>query len=524
MGDAVANLPRRIFERAREKGWSDRVALREPAREWSYERLEDQVRRVHTALRSLRVSRGDRVAVFMPDTLEAAAAILGVIHMGAIAVPLSELCTAMDIRDYVTDCGAVAAVVHASLEPTVDEIRTEVPTLREVIVVGSAKSGERDFLSLVRGAAPAAESADVELKDTAMVLYSAGASEGVRRGVPHAHATPFIAFESYCRGVLGMTEQDRVFSVVRLSTAYGLGTGLLFPLIAGAEATLLPEQPTSDAILSVLDAQAPTVLFATPSVYGQLARDAEAAKLRKPLAKVRACVSGAEGMPPQLIARARTILGTEVSVGYGLTEAFQFVLASKPGDVRPGSCGRLVPQFDARIMGRKGARLGANEIGTLYIKGPTVSGKYFNRGDAGLVDGGWFPTRDRFMVDDEGYYIHCGREDDLFKVGGKWVSPTEVEQSLLGHEAVWECAVIGADDQDGLVKPLAFVVPNIGHVGSEKLASELREHVKSELAPYKYPRWIEFVDALPKGPTGKVLRYKLQPPPASKRRAETSSG
>src|SRR3972149_3139150 len=163
MGDALANLPRRIFERAREKGWSDRVALREPAREWSYERLEDQVRRVHTALRSLRVSRGDRVAVFMPDTLEAAAAILGVIHMGAIAVPLSELCTANDIRDYVTDCGAVAAIVHASLEPTVDEIRTEVPTLREVIVVGSAKSGERDFLSLVRGAAPAPESADVEL-------------------------------------------------------------------------------------------------------------------------------------------------------------------------------------------------------------------------------------------------------------------------------------------------------------------------------------------------------------------------
>jgi len=405
-----------------------------------------------------------------------------------------------------------------------DEIRGEVDALQEVIVVGSANPGERDFLSLVRGAAPAADSADVGPDDLAMVLYSAGATEGTRRGVPHTHATPFEAFESYCRGVLSLSEDDRVFSVVGVSTAYGVGTSLLFPLIAGAESVLLPGQPRSDAVLAIIDQLEPSVFFATPSVYGQLARDVENAHLEPPLTGLRACLSGAEGMPPALIKRAHDVLGVEVLTGYGLTEAFQFVLATRPGAVRPGTCGQLVPNFEARVVNKKGEVLGPNEIGTLQIRGSTVTGGYWNRGsDESPMADGWFATRDRFMVDDDGFYIHCGRVDDLFKVGGKWVSPTEVEQALLGHEAVWECAVIGADDQDGLIKPLAFIVPNIGHAPSEKLASELREYVKNELAPYKYPRWIEFIDELPKGPTGKILRYKLQPPPRSKRRAETSA-
>ncbi len=523
MGEAVANLARQLFDQARARQWSDRVAIREPDRYWTYAELENQVRRVATALRTLRVRKGDRVAVFMPDTLETAAAVLGIIHMGGVAVPLSELSTANDIRDFVVDCGAIAAIVHSSLEPTIDEIRGEIPAVQEVMVVGSANPGERDFISLVRAAAPASESADVTADDTALVLYSAGTAEGSRRGVPHSHAAPLAAFGSYCSGVLGMTDADRVFSMVRLSTAYGLGTGLLFPLAAGAEAFLLPEQPRSDAVLGVVADFEPTILFATPSVYGQLARDAESANIEQPLAKVRACVSGAEGMPTKLVARVRRALGCEVLVGYGLTEAFQFVLASRPGESKPGTCGKPVPAFEARVVDDDGVEVGPDTIGTLEIRGPTVTGRYWQADDQELRDG-WFATSDRFMVDGDGYFFHCGRIDDLFKVGGKWVSPTEVEQSLLAHEAVWECAVIGAEDQDGLVKPLAFVVPNIGHAPSEKLAAELREHVKTELAPYKYPRWIEFVDELPKGPTGKVLRYKLQPPPASKRRAETSTG
>jgi benzoate-CoA ligase len=528
--NGAANLVGRLIERSGERNWLDRVALREPDRHWTYAELFDQVARVATVLGQLGVAPNDRVAIFMPDTLESAAAILGTIHAGGVAVPLSELATANDLRDYLVDSGAEVAIVHRDLRAIVDEIRREV-SLREVLCVGGEGAGEaggRDlsFFDLVAGARPAVAPAAAAADDPAMILYSAGAAEGDRRGVPHTHDTPLFAFESYCRGVLGLGDADRVFCVVRLSTAFGLGTGLLFPLAAGAEAMLLPEQPHSDIIFSVIDAYEPTFVFATPSIYGQLARDARAARIERPLRGIR-CVSGAEGMPPPLIDRVRAALGAEVLVGYGLTEAFQFVLASRSGEVRAGSCGQPVPGFEARVVNKRGARVGVHEIGTLEIRGATVAPAYWNAEPPPVSPGGagggrWFRTRDRFLVDEDGYYFHCGRVDDLFKVGGKWVSPSEVERALLGHEAVWECAVVGADDEDGLVKPLAFVVVNIGHAPSEKLASELRDHVKSELAPYKYPRWIEFVDELPKGPAGKILRYKLRPPPPAKRRAETS--
>lgn len=523
MSVGSANLAARIFAAAAERGWDERVALREPNRHWTYVQLEDQARRVATALATLRIQPGERVAVFMPDSLEMAASLLGVIYAGAVAVPLSELATANDVRDYCTDSGAIAAIVSSHLEPALDEIRTEVPQLREVLCVGPSSPGERDFFALVRGASPAAAPADTPGETHAMILYSAGTTEP--RGVPHTHDTPFVAMESFAQGVLGLSEDDRVFSVMRMSTAYGLGTGLLFPLMLGAEAMLLPGQPRSEAVLGIVESFRPTALFATPSVYGQLARDAETAHLLHPLRDIRACVSGAEGMPPQLVTRVRDVLGAEVLVGYGLTEAFQFVLATRPGQVVPGSCGQVVPGFRARIVNKNGAEIGPDEIGTLEIQGATVFGDYWHDGDDQSTDTGrigWYRTRDRFMRDSDGYFYHCGRVDGLFKVGGKWVSPAEVEQALLGHEAVWECAVIGADDTDGLIKPLAFVVPNIGHAPSETLAAELREHVKHELAPYKYPRWIEFVDELPKGPQGKILRYKLKPPPLAKRRAETA--
>jgi benzoate-CoA ligase len=502
-----------------------RVALREPDRSWSYGELGDQAARVAAVLRGAGVAAGDRVAVLMPDSLEAAAAILGVIYMGGVAVPLSELATPVDIRDCVADSGAVAAIVHARLAPTVAELRRELPALRELLCVGGPRAGATDLGARMRSAAPDPRPVDVAPTDPAILLYSAGALDGAARGVAHAHATPVAALAMYGRAVLGLAAEDRVFSVVRLSTAYGLGTGLLLPLLAGAETMLLPAQPHSAAIFSVVESFRPTVLLATPSVYGQLARDADGAALDRPLRGVRAAVSGAEGMPAQLVTRVQATLGVEVLLGYGLTEAFQFVLATRAGAVKPGSSGQLVPGFEARLVGDDGRPVGTDEIGTLEIRGPTVSRGYFSgrRADDQHLADGWFRTRDRFMADAAGHHVHCGRVDDLFKVGGKWVSPTEVEQTLLAHEAVWECAVIGAEDQDGLVKPLAFVVANIGHRPTDELARELRAHVKRELAPYKYPRWIEFVRELPKGPAGKLLRYKLRPPPMARRRAETAS-
>jgi benzoate-CoA ligase len=534
MGFESDNLAATLVDGALDRGWGERIALREGDRAWTYAQLADQIKRVATALRTLRIARGERFAVYMPDSLDGAAAILGAIYHGAIAVPISELGRPNDIRDILNDSGASAVVVDSQLRPTLDAIRTEVESLREVLVVGRCGPGERDFGSLVRGSAPAAGAAIVEPDATAVILYSAGARAGddgdggprPLRGVPHSHLTPLSAFESFGREFLELGEDDRVFSVVRVSTAYGLGTGLLFPIAAGAEAMFLPEQPTSKNIFSVIETFEPTVLFATPSVYGQLARDAENHADAPQLERLRACVSGAEDMPPRVIERVRDQLRVDVIVGYGLTEAFQFVIAGPAGSGRPGCCGRPISGFEIRVIGDDGAMVGPDEIGTLEIRGKTVAGRYWNETDPVVSDDGWFTTRDRFMVDADGNYYHCGRVDHLFKVGGKWVSPMEVERALLANEAVWECAVIGADDEDGLIKPLAFVVPNIGHEPTPELSELLREYVKKELAPYKYPRWIEFLDELPKGPHGKILRYKLRErikAGQSRRRAETAT-
>ena len=509
MAGRSVNLATALLGRA---GEGDRIALREPGRAWSYAELAENVARVAGALRSVGVERGDRVAVLMPDGLETASSILGIVHAGAIAVPILELGRANDIRAYLRDAEASCAIVDARLEPLLDEVRAEIPSLREVVAVGGARGNERSFESLLLSAAPAPP-ADTDEDEAALILYSAGAA-GAPKGVVHSHGAPLRSFETYARRVLDLGGSDRVFSTIKLATAYGLGAGLVFPLAAGAEGILLPGQPRSMAVLELVRTHAPTVIFATPSLYGQLLEDVEATVQAsgRPLAQVRACVAGAETLPVGLAARIEAGLGTKVLPGYGLTEAFHFVIATPPGQGRPGSSGVAVPEYRARVVGEDGQVLGANEIGTLEVSGPSAGKGYWGRDEESraVFRGEWVRTGDRFFTDDDGWFYHCGRADDLIKVSGKWVSPAEVEKTLLGHEAVWECAVVAAEDEYGLVKPLAYVVPNVGRAAGPELARELIEFVKREIAPYKYPRWIEFVDQLPKGPQGKVLRYKLQ--------------
>jgi benzoate-CoA ligase len=525
MASASDNLVSRLLDDVGPRGIADKVALHQGDRAWTYGQLADQVARVSGALRSLRIIRGERVAVLMRDTLEAASSLLGIIHAGGIAVPISELSTAEDVKDYLLHAGAVAALVDAELEPLLDEIRAEAPALREILCIGPRAAGERDFHTVVAGASAQGAAAAVEHDDICLLLYSAGSGPDELRAVPHSHRTLRAAYESYARGFLGMGEGDRILSVTRLATAYGLGSGLLFPLAASATSILLPQQPRSETVIAAVDKFRPTILFATPSIFSQLTRDAEDDKLSRPLAGLRTAVAGAEGMPEQLVSKIKQVLGCEVTVGYGLTEIFQFALASSTRDewvTRPGVCGRPLSGIQVRVIDDdKGTTVGTDEIGTLQVRCGSLFAGYFNHpGETDVSADGWFTTRDRFMLDAHGMYHHCGRVDDLFKVGGKWVSPGEVERALVAHEAVWDCAVIGADDEDGLIKPLAFVVPNVGADPGAELEAELRAYVKQVLAPYKYPRWIEFVNELPRGPGGKLLRYKLRPA-RRRRRAET---
>ncbi len=521
---SAGNLTAWLLDGALGSGAGPRGALREGDRGWTFDELSTHVTRLSAGLRGLKLQRGERVLILMRDTMEAAAAMLAVIHAGAVAVPVSELSTPDDVQQYVLHAGAVFAIVDRTHEQVVDAIRTETPDLREVICVGSTLPGTHDYQQLVDGAQPGSAVAMGD-DDVAFLLYSAGSGPGELRAVPHCKRTLAAARDSFAQNLLQLTSADRVLSVARLSTAYGLGAGLLLPLLVHAECLLFPAQPQSAPLFELIKSYQPTVLFAIPSVYAQLAHDAEQAGMIKPLAALRHAVAGAEGMPERLIPRIRSVLGTEVVVGYGLTELFQFALAGRSNDpgARPGVCGKPLAGVQVRLVDEDGDPVGVDEIGTLELQSGSLFTGYWggsNTGEVFLRADGWFTTRDRFMIDREGFYHHCGRVDDLFKVGGKWVSPSEVERALVAHEAVWEAAVIGAEDDEGLMKPLAFVVTNVGHEGSAKLEAELKDYVKNSLAPYKYPRWIEFVDALPRGPGGKLLRYKLRPA-RRRRRAET---
>ena len=525
----VGNLAAWLLDGALEQGKGPRCALREGDRGWTFDELAVQVARLSAALRTLNLGRGERVLILMRDTLEAAVAILGVIHAGAVAVPVSELATPDDLRDYVVHAEAAIAIVDDAHEQVIDEIRTATPDLRDVVCVGARLSASHDFQKLVAAAQPQPAVA-MAPSDICLMIYSAGsgAGPGTLRAVPHSQRTILAARDSFAQDLLELTCDDRILSVARFSTAFGLGAGLLMPLAVQAESLLFPAQPHSTSLFKAVASYRPTVLVATPSVYAQLAHDAEAQQVAQPLVGLRHAVAGAEGMPERLIPRIRAVLGTEVTVGYGLTEIFQFAIAGKSSDpgARPGVCGKPLQGVEVRLVDEDGDPVGVDEIGTLELScGSLFPGYWGGGGGTGehkLHADGWFTTRDRFLRDPSGYYHHCGRVDDLFKVGGKWVSPVEVERALTAHEAVWEAAVIGADDDEGMIKPLAFVVTNVGHQSGASLEAELKEYVKHVLAPYKYPRWIEFVDALPRGPGGKMLRYKLRPA-RRRRRAETGT-
>lgn len=529
MADRQDNLAVRVLAPAGVStsggGRLDAVALREGERAWTYRELADKVARVGGALGALGIGAGERVAILMRDTLEAAAAILGVIHAGAVAVPLSELARPDEARDYLDHAHAVMAIVDGELEPVIDQVRGELPRLREVICLAPRAAGERDFGEITRSAEPAMAAA-VDANAECLLLYSAGFGDELR-GVRHSHASVVAAHGSFA-AFLGLGAGDKIFTVTRLSTAFGLGAGLVFPLLSGTESLLLPAQPSSKALIAAIEGFGPDFFLSTPSVYGQLARDVAAMKVASPLTRVRGAIAGGEGMPDKLIPRIKAVLGVDVVIGFGITEVMQIAIAGPASDdERPGACGTTLPGVQARVVDDDGQVVGPDEIGTLQLRCPSMCLGYWGGADGAdrgaIGEDGWLTTRDRFLVDSRGVHHHCGRADDLFKVGGKWVSPSEVERALTAHEAVWEAAVIGADDEDGLIKPLAFVVVNVGHVAGAQLESELREFVKQTLTPYKYPRWFEFIEALPRGPGGKLLRYKLRPA-RKRRRAETGAG
>jgi benzoate-CoA ligase len=374
--------------------------------------------------------------------------------------------------------------------------------------VGTAPAGTHAFDELLAAASAELEAEPTSKDDAAFWLYSSG-STGFPKGCVHLHHDMLVCMQAYARGVLDISERDRCFSVAKLFFAYGLGNGLYFPFGVGATTVLFSGPPTPANVFDVVRKHRPTLFFSVPTSYAQLlAQDVEADLF----ASVRWGVSAGEALPPALFERFRSRFGVTILDGIGSTEILHIFISNQAEAIRPGSSGKLVPGYEARLLDDDGQPVPTGEIGNLLVKGDSTCAMYWNKHEKtkDTIEGHWIRTGDKYSLDADGFYWYAGRSDDMLKVGGIWVSPVEVENALVEHPAVLECGVVGKEDQDRLVKPLAYVVLAAGASGTSELAQELQSFVRSRLADYKRPRWVEFVPELPKTATGKTQRFKLR--------------
>jgi benzoate-CoA ligase family protein len=446
---------------------------------------------------------GDRVLLIVRDTPAFYAGFLGAMRGGFVPIPISTLLPPKDVSFIARDAGVRAALVDTALpealrDPGLHPKRTHVLAVEGWDIEGA---------SAEPGAAPA-PAASVAV-DPAFWLYTSGTT-GEPKGVVHRHVDLAVTAALYATPVLGMGEDDRVLSAAKLFFAYGLGNSLTFPLMLGADVVLHPERPLPEAMFDLIEREAPTLFFGVPTLYASMLAHPE---IPDGLGRVRLCVSAGEALPAVLYERWRERFGVEILDGLGSTEMLHIFLSNRPGEVRPGSSGKPIPGYEARIVQDGGRDVGVDQVGALLAGGPSAALAYHDRPEATaktMFAPGWLRTGDSYRIDADGYYFHAGRTDDLMKVSGQYVSPVEIEATLAEHAAILEAAVVAQADEDSLTRPKAFVVLVDGVKRSDELAREIQDYVKARLAPHKYPRWVEFVDALPKTATGKIRRFALR--------------
>jgi len=471
--------------------------------ELSYQELAERMRRFGSALLGFGLQPEDRVMIVMHDSVDWPVAFLGCLFVGLVPVAGNTLLTPRDYAFMLSDCRAKALIVSEALLPMFQPLLSSQPFLRHVVVSGDS------FSALLRTGHPDFPVAKTIADDPAFWLYSSG-STGLPKGVVHAHGSLAATAEQYAQKVLGIQETDVVFSAAKLFFAYGLGNALTFPLFVGATAVLMAERPTPKAVFERLTKHKPTIFYGVPTLYAALLAHADFPTTTE--LALRICTSAGEALPAELGRRWTERTGVEILDGIGSTEMLHIFVSNLPGDVCYGASGRPVPGYRVKILDEQGKDVQANEIGDLYVSGPSSALHYARKREMSQKTflGEWVKTGDKYSFSPEGIYTYAGRSDDMLKVSGIYVSPFEVEAALLTHPAVLEAAVVGHRDDAELVKPKAFVVLRTGFSTTRGLAAELAHHVKEQLAPYKYPRWIEFVAELPKTATGKIQRFKLR--------------
>jgi 4-hydroxybenzoate-CoA ligase len=488
------------------EGRGGHVAFTDPWRSLTYAELDHAAARFAAGLRRTGIERERRVALIMLDTVDFPIAFWGALRAGVVPVPINTMLPA-DITGYILqDSRASALFVSA---PLLGPLK---PATRRVgrVVVSNPDGSDCGFSNFLVPNGTASEECSPD--EVAFWLYSSG-STGMPKGVRHVHSSLKATADTYAASVLELQPADVVFSAAKLFFAYGLGNSMTFPMAAGASSVLLPDRPTPDAVLDIMRRHRPTLFCGVPTLYAALLARPELGT-GAGSDRLRRCISAGEPLPEHVGLRWRDKVGIDILDGIGSTELLHIFLSNRPDDIRYGTTGKAVPGYELRILDEDGREAADGESGELVVRGPSAADGYWNQREKSRLTfrGEWTHTGDTYTRDGDGYYRYCGRQDDMLKVGGIWVSPFEVEEALIAHPAVLEAAVVGHPDGDGLIKPKAFVVLQDGAQSENRaaLCEMLQGEVKSRIGVWKYPRWIEFTDSLPKTATGKIQRYKLR--------------
>jgi len=507
---AQFNVATHFVDRNVAEGRAAQPAFHCEDRVLTYGDVQDLTNRTGNALRELGVGMEDRVLMACLDAPEFLGTFWGAIKIGAVPIPTNTLMRTSDYLYFLDDSRAKVAVVSAPLLAEVGPALGQARHLQHVLVAGGPPGPHLGWEDRVAKAPARLDAASTSRDDVAFWLYSSG-STGFPKGAVHLHHDMWVCMETYAMQVLGIRPTDKVYSAAKLFFAYGLGNAGYFPMGVGAQSVLWPHRPTPEGVFDIFTRRRPTIFFGVPTLYAGMLAVKEAEK-RFDCSSLRLCVSAGEALPEEIYTRWRERFGVEIIDGIGTTEILHIFLSNRPGAARPGASGLPVPGYEAIVVDDEGRPVAQGEIGNLRVKGDSTMAFYWNKHDRTreTLFGPWIQTGDKYYQDAEGYFWYAGRSDDMLKVGGIWVSPVEVEATLIKHPAVLEAAVVGKEDSDRLVKPKAFVVLKDAAVAPAGLADELKAFVKDKIAPYKYPRWIEFVGELPKTATGKIQRFKLR--------------
>lgn len=505
------NFAQHLFELNHARG--SKTAYIDDHGSLSYAQLEEQARRLAQGLAAAGIHREERVLLVMHDMREWAISFLGAMYAGVVPVAINTLLTVDDYAYMLEHSRAQAILTNGALVPVVQQALNQAQHEVNHIWVAHPEDAPQGLPPAFEPMQPwldrqqpLVHAARTKGDDPGFWLYSSG-STGKPKGAVHTHANPYWTAQLYGKPVLGLTENDVCFSAAKLYFAYGLGNALTFPLSVGASVVLMAERPTPEATFARWTRHRPTVFFGAPTGFaGMLVHPALPARDQVSL---RMCSSAGEALPAEIAQRFKAHFGADIVDGIGSTEMLHIFISNRPEDIRYGSTGKPVPGYEVELRGEDGKPVGDGEIGDLYIKGPSTALMYWCNRDKtrDTFQGAWLKSGDKYVRDADGYYTYAGRSDDMLKVSGIYVSPFEVESTLQLHPAVLEAAVIGVTDAQGLVKTKSYVVCKPGHSTTE---DELKAFVKSRLAAYKYPRFIEFVDELPKTATGKIQRFRLR--------------